>query len=103
MAPLPLRKRASAAILDAAEDIGIPIEANGNGLVRPSRFPRPGYPLLEFWQLARERKITFVRNTDAHVVENLTKSIPMLEEFASRVGIKYAYPVSLNPLAFKTE
>ena len=96
-------KAVSIAILDAAEDVGIPIEANGNGLVRPSRFPRPGYPLLEFWQLARERKITFVRNTDAHVVENLTKSIPMLEEFASRVGIKYAYPVSLNPLAFKTE
>lgn len=96
-------KAVSLDILDAVEDVGIPIEANGNGLVRPSPFDRAGYPMREFWLLARDRNITFVRNTDAHTVENLTKSLPLLDEFASSVGIKYAYPVSFAPLEFKTE
>ena len=40
-------------ILDTAEDLGIPLEINGNGIAQGR-----GYPSPDFWRLAAERKYT---------------------------------------------
>ncbi len=76
-------KAVSKAIIDAAKDLGMILEANGNGLIRPSKYDRPSYPMREFWDMAVDKGIRTVPATDAHKPENTSRSLPMLEGFFS--------------------
>lgn len=85
-------------ILDTAEDLGIPLEINGNGIAQGR-----GYPSPDFWRLAAERNIPAVISSDAHVVGNLDASLEKAHAFADEIGIKLLYPETLYPLTFRTE
>ncbi|MDI9465170.1 MAG: histidinol-phosphatase [Limnochordia bacterium] len=57
-------------ILGAAKELDLPLEINGHGLVsrwvEGDQGPRPAYPWLPFWELARDYGIQVVVNSDAH-------------------------------------
>ena len=83
-------------ILDAAEDCGVPLEINGNGIAAGR-----GYPSEDFWRLAAERGMPAVISSDAHKVSNLDKSLLAAEAFAEKIGIDILYPDKCNPLSFR--
>jgi len=60
----------SQAILQAAQELNIPLEINAYGLRKPTidtpQGKRKKYPLLPFWALAAEYEIEVVVNADAH-------------------------------------
>lgn len=76
-------KAVSCAIIDAAVDLSLPLEANGNGLVRAKRYNRAPYPVREFWDIAVDRNVKVVASTDAHTPANVARSLPLLDEFFS--------------------
>lgn len=75
-------------ILTAAEELGVVLEINGYGLRKdkvsaPEGERRP-YPLLPFWELAREYEIQVICNSDAHqpddIVANIEEALMIAEE-----------------------
>lgn len=72
-------KAASRDILQAAQDLGVPLEVNGLGLRKPAletpEGPRPPYPLSRFWELAAEYRIQVCHNSDAHRPEDVALGI----------------------------
>ena len=89
-------KAVSAAILDAAADLSMPLELNGNGHMRGR-----GYPSREFWEMAAERGIPALLSSDAHRVSDLGAPFDFLEAFAAELGIALLEPYSLHPLRFR--
>jgi len=79
------------ALLDATEDCGLPVEINGNGMLRGKIMTRNGmrymYPYDEFWDMAAERNLTVICSSDAHVPENVIKAAAMARDFAGVHGI----------------
>ena len=61
---------ASREILQAAEDLDLPLEINGYGMtkrvIETSQGVRTAYPWRSFWELAREYHVKVVVNSDAH-------------------------------------
>lgn len=77
-------------LLEAARETGTPLEMNANGLLRPSRYGRPSYPMREFWQMAAEMKIKVVKGSDAHKVCNLVQPLKLLEDtFSDIEGLSF--------------
>ena len=80
------------AILDAAEDLGLPLEVNGYGLIKDqfetSRGLRYYYPYTEFWQLVAERGLPVICNSDAHDPEFVIENVAKARRFALSCGIK---------------
>ncbi len=91
-------KAVSSAILDAAADLDIPLEINGNGLIQGR-----GYPSRGFWEIAAEKGVPALLSTDAHSVRNLDASFEGISAFARELGIEVLYPEDGLPLSFKTE
>ena len=85
-------KSCSSALLDAAEDLGLPLEVNGYGLIKPqfetSRGLRYHYPYAEFWQLVAERGLPVICNSDAHDPEYVIENAAKAKEFALACGVK---------------
>jgi histidinol-phosphatase (PHP family) len=81
-------------ILDAAVDIGMPLEINGYGLQKPKvETPegiRPMYPWNRFWELAAEYDIEVVVNSDAHKPENVVCGMAEALSIAERYGLPLA-------------
>ncbi len=89
------------AILDAAEDLQLPIEINGLGIVREacstSRGMRYGYPYVEFWEMVAERGgIQVICNSDAHDPHDVLMNAWRSRDFASRFGLKPLEKLELN-------
>jgi len=65
----------SHAILEAAEDLRLPLEINTNGFRKPllqtEEEDRYVYPLSPFWELASQYKVQVVVNSDAHAPEEV--------------------------------
>lgn len=63
-------KKMSIDIIDAAIGCGLPLEVNGNGYNRKLNETNVGlrhpYPYDEFWQIALEKNVKVVCNSDAH-------------------------------------
>lgn len=82
----------SNALLDAAQDLGLPLEVNGFGMIkRPnetSRGVRFKYPYREFWELVAERDLRVICNSDAHKPELVIKNAANARQFALDIGIK---------------
>ncbi|MEM7184572.1 MAG: histidinol-phosphatase [Spirochaetota bacterium] len=74
-------------IFSAAEELHIPLEINGYGLRKPKidtpNGQRRMYPLLPFWELARDYDIQVIVNSDAHkpkdVAANMGEAIQIAE------------------------
>ena len=95
-------KAVSKDIISCAISHDLPMEMNGNGMIRASRYDRPSYPMREFWELALEMGAEkFIRNTDAHCAANLTKSIPMLDDLSAELGISFMQVDSVSPFSLK--
>lgn len=80
-------------IIQFAIDKKIPLEVNGNGMLRPSPDDDYRYPRRMFWYLASEMGAFCVRNSDCHEVVNLAKSRPLQEAFVKECNVKKAYPL----------
>ena len=82
----------SKALIDAAEDLKLPLEVNGCGLIkRPnetSRGTRFQYPYREFWEIVAERGLPVICNSDAHSPELVIKNAANARRYALEVGIK---------------
>lgn len=82
----------SKAIIDAAANLGMPIEVNGYGLAKKlletSRGIRQVYPYVEFWELAADSKAKIICNSDAHFPNDVIFNAWRARDFAGRFGIK---------------
>lgn len=88
-------KAISKEIIEAAIYYDIPLEINGNGLlkdkVRGFEYGyRNAYPVKEFWELAKTyENLKIVANADAHSPKNINKSYDLCNSFANELGIKF--------------
>ena len=84
-------KSCLSAILDAAEDLNMPIEINGLGIVRTpnntSKGMRYQYPYVEFWEMVAQSKVRVICNSDAHAPEDVIMNAWRARDFAGRFGI----------------
>ena len=85
-------KAACIDIIDAAVDLGIPMEINGQGLQLPkinsdSGMRRP-YPVAEFWEMAAARGAIIVCNSDAHQPGIVIRNCKAAIDFARAIGIE---------------
>lgn len=80
-------------IIQFAIDRKIPLEVNGNGMLRPSPDDDYLYPRRMFWRLASEMGAYCVRNSDSHEVVNLGKTRELQESFVKECNVKKAYPI----------
>ncbi len=85
---------ASRDILSAAEQLNLPLEINGYGLcekiISTPNGPRPAYPWLPFWRLAREYDVTVVVNSDAHHPEHVNNCLAEGRRLVENLGLKMA-------------
>lgn len=94
-------KSASKDIIASALDNNMPLEINGNGLIKrnivlPDGSERHPYPWEEFWRLAVESGVKIVTSSDAHKPEYVS-GYGRAEEFASPLGVKWAeYDVDIT-------
>lgn len=88
-------KAISKEIIEASIYYDIPIEINGNGILKDKikgfngeyRYP---YPVKEFWEMANSYDdVKIITNADAHSPNNLKKSFDMCNDFAKELDIKY--------------
>ncbi len=82
----------SEAIVQAAVDLDIPLEINGQGLRRAkinsntgSRYP---YPTNKFWEVAQSLGAKIIFNTDAHYPEDLDASLVDYQSVTDTLGIE---------------
>ena len=83
---------ASRDILDAARDLDVPLEINAYGLRKPRIDTPQGtrwrYPWAPFWQLAGERNVPVVVNSDAHRPEDIAGEVDTALAWADRFGVR---------------
>ena len=91
-------KAISRAILEAAKDLGMPLELNGNGHLKGR-----GYPSREFWETAKDMGIPALLSSDAHRVQDLAAPFDFLRSFAEDITLEILEPCSLHPLSFRKE
>jgi len=88
-------KAISKEIIEAAIYYDIPLEVNGNGILKEKvqgfdNDMRSPYPVREFWELAKTyNDLKIITNADAHSPFNLAKSIKLCDIFAKDINIKY--------------
>lgn len=84
----------SRAILDAVQDMGLPIELNTHGLrkkkINTSDGQRNLYPLEPFWGLASEYDIPVVVSSDAHRPEELGGKIDQAYKIVDKYNLRLA-------------
>jgi histidinol-phosphatase (PHP family) len=82
---------ASRDILEAARDLGVPLEINAFGLRKPRIETPQGlrwrYPLEPFWQLAGECRTPSVVNSDAHRPEDIAGEVNRALAWAVRFNV----------------
>lgn len=87
-------KAASKDILACAEELQLPLEINGYGLMEriidTPQGTRSAYPWLPFWELARDYQIEVVVNSDAHHPENVAMGLEEGLKLAEKLGLTIA-------------
>jgi histidinol-phosphatase (PHP family) len=85
---------ASKDILSAAEELKLPLEINGYGLmtrtVLNSQGTRTAYPWLPFWELAADYDVTVIVNSDAHHPRHVSQGIKQGRQIARDLGLTLA-------------
>jgi len=80
------------ALLDAAIDLKIPLEVNGQGISRPPLKTKKGirnqYPYAEFWEMVSKTTVPVICNADAHDPIDVIFNAQKARDFAGRFGIK---------------
>lgn len=86
-------KAISKDILEAAHDLHFPLEVNANGFQKAYyRGYERRYPCREFWEMAKEKDIQCVINTDCHEVPFLTEFYEPALLFAKELGLDLLEP-----------
>lgn len=84
-------KAASRDILATAQELALPLEINGYGLMkRKMRTPqgeRSAYPWRPFWELATDFDVKFVVNSDAHYPDHVDQGIQKGHQLAHSLGL----------------
>lgn len=80
-------------IIQAAVACDLPLEMNGNGIVKPfvtdaDGSSRPQYPYERFWRIAAEEGVTALVNSDAHKPEFIDLGVDDVYAMANRIGLK---------------
>lgn len=78
-------------IIEAAIQLAIPLEINGNGCNKTG-IMRNGileyrYPAVQFWQLAQEMGAHIIMAADAHIPADLVNNLNLTREFAAKYNI----------------
>lgn len=81
----------SKALIDAAADLNLPIEINGYGLFK-RKIVRNGltetiYPVTRFWEIAGDKKVKIICNSDAHTPHHVIAGCKKALEFADKLNI----------------
>lgn len=79
-------------IIKAAIGHSLPLEINGNGMLKKPVGERWAYPHRAFTLLASSLGASSILSTDAHSVENLLKTKADLEDFAHQCGSHLVKP-----------
>lgn len=85
---------ASRDILSAAQELRLPLEINGYGLMKKiietPQGVRSAYPWIGFWELARDYDITVVVNSDAHSPQALDLGLGVGLHLVETLGLRLA-------------
>ncbi len=85
-------KHISSEIIKCAIEYNLPLEINGSGFYKPRVIGENGYkypyPLIDFWELARDLGATIICNSDAHDPENVIKHTIDAWNFAKKLNIE---------------
>lgn len=80
------------ALIDAANDLHIPLEINGYGLIKPKITRDYGedyqYPMTAFWKRAADKKACIICNSDAHKITQVLAGVRNGIEYAKTLGIQ---------------
>lgn len=89
-------------IIAASKDYSVPLEINGNGMLKPAVEGHYPYPSDPFWLLCRESDVHAVMNTDSHTTASLGKSMKLLSDYEEKIPQHLVYPVwTGNKLTFE--
>ena len=80
-------------IIACSKALSLPLEINGNGMLKPPVDGHYPYPSDPFWELCREEGVLTVMNTDSHSVSSLSKSLGLLKEYEKKIPQNKVYPV----------
>lgn len=80
-------------IIEAAIEIKMPIEINGNGCIKDkimrNKQMEYRYPVKDFWLLAKEMGAHIIIASDSHDPKTLVSNITLADNFAKELGIEY--------------
>lgn len=84
-------------IIKVSKEFNIPLEINGNGLLKRQRLGKETYPVSEFWDMAFGEDMVVISGYDAHEVEDLENSKNLLSSFCRERG----YDKLLSEIAYE--
>ena len=87
-----VHKSVAREIIGEAVRLSIPLEINGNGMLKRQAPDRFCYPFGPFWTLAAKMGASVILSTDAHSTANLTLTKARLEVFAHQHGVTLVRP-----------
>ena len=89
-------------IIRCAKKSNLPLEINGNGMLKPKIGGSYQYPKDEFWYLVEKEEAPVVMNTDSHTPSSLIVSYRLIKEYSNKFKLKLVYPeFSDNKLSFR--
>jgi len=79
------------ALIDTANDAGMPLEINGYGLIKPQIRRSYGedyqYPVSAFWERAAKKNARIICSSDAHQIEYVLQGVQNGIRYAENLGI----------------
>ncbi len=85
-------EQCSRTILQAAEELALPLEINAYGLRKPEKEYAEGkrrmYPVRQFWELAAEYQIDVVVSSDAHQPADVWGNTDACQAIAEQLGLR---------------
>ena len=88
-------EEAARTIASAAAELSVPLEVNGNGLLKGCG-ENEGYPSPHFWRIASEYVDSAVVSSDAHAVRNLDRTHSFSRAFAGVFDLSVLEPYDDN-------
>ena len=79
------------ALIDAANDLNMPLEINGYGLIKSKVRRNYGedyqYPVEVFWKRAAQKNARIICNADAHQIEQVVAGVQNGIHYAKDLGV----------------
>ena len=89
-------------IIRCAKKSNLPLEINGNGMLKPKIGGSYQYPKDEFWYLVEKEEAPVVMYTDSHTPSSLIVSYRLIKEYSNKFKLKLVYPeFTDNKLSFR--